>query len=239
MSAEDRQRARKMMQELAGGRDIQSMSQEERRALFQQMRARMGNSSGGRGGGGRGGQDSPGGGARGAPGGGGPEATPIPMVPPSPASGSPKQQFTAADRENARLPLPPKEGSDVEVLLRPGLLADAEVVIERIPDTLHVPVQAVFESGENNIVYIFDGGRIAPRRVETGRQTETRIAILDGLQEGETISLRPPLDQRKTSKKKKADRGKSAGPSFPGAGGASGAGPEGARAPDRSRRGPR
>ena len=239
MSAEDRQRARKMMQELSGGRDIQSMRQEERRALFQQMRARMGNSSGGRGGSGRGGQDSPSGGARGAPGGGGPEATPIPMVPPSPASGSPKQQFTAADRENARLPLPPKEGSDVEVLLRPGLLADAEVVIERIPDTLHVPVQAVFESGENNIVYIFDGGRLAPRRVETGRQTETRIAILDGLQEGETISLRPPLDQRKTSKKKKADRGKSAGPSFPGAGGGSGAGPEGARAPDRSRRGPR
>ena len=134
-------------------------------------------------------------------------------------------------------PFLPKEGSDVEVLLRPGLLADAEVVIERIPDTLHVPVQAVFESGENNIVYIFDGGRLAPRRVETGRQTETRIAILDGLQEGETISLRPPLDQRKTSKKKKADRGKSAGPSFPGAGGGPGAGSEGA--PDRSRRGPR
>ena len=65
MSSEDRQRARKMMQELAGGRDIQSMSQEERRALFQQMRARMGDSSGGRGGSGRGAQDGPGGGGRG------------------------------------------------------------------------------------------------------------------------------------------------------------------------------
>lgn len=237
MSQEDRQRARKMMQELAGGRDIQSMSQEERRALFQKMRARMGGNFGGRGGAGRGAQDSPGGGGQRAPGGGRPEAAPIPVVPPSSTSGSTKQQFTAADRENARLPLPPKEGSDVEVLLRPGLLADAEVVIERIPDTLHVPVQAIFESGENNIVYIFDGGRLAPRRVETGRQTETRIAILNGLEEGETISLRPPLDQRKTSKKKKTDREKSSGPSFPRARGGPGAGPEGA--PDRSLRRPR
>ena len=234
LSPEDRQRARKMMQELAGGRDIQSMNQEERRALFEKMRARMGGSFGGRGGAGRGAQDSPGGSRQGAPGGGSPEATPIPTVPALSTSRSAKQQFNATDRENARLPLPPQEGSDVEVLLRPGLLADAEVVIERIPNTLHVPVQAVFESGENNIVYIFDGGRLVPRRVETGRQTETRIVILGGLEEGETISLRPPLDQRKTSKKKKADREKSPGPSFPGAGGGPGAGPEGS--PDRSRR---
>ena len=236
MSPEDRQRARKMMQELAGGRDIQSMSQQERRALFEKMRARMGDSFGGRGGAGQGAQDSPGG-RQGAPGGGRPETTPIPAVPVLSTSRSAKQQFTAADRENARLPIPPKEGSDVEVLLRPGLLADAEVVIDRIPDTLHVPVQAIFESGENNIVYIFDGGRLLPRRVETGRQTETRIAILSGLEEGETISLRPPPDQRKSSKKKKADRKKSAGPSFPGAGGSPGAEAEGTA--DRARRRPR
>ena len=212
MSTEQRAQARKMMQKLSGGRDVQSMSQEERRALFQKMRAGMG--SGGQGGRAAGtGQGKRGG-------------TPIPTLPFLSASRPANQQFSAEQRANAQLPAPPKEGSDVEVLLRPGLLADAEVVIERIPDTLHIPVQAVFESGENNIVYLWNRGRLSPRRVETGRQTETRIAILSGLEEGETISLRPPLDQRKTTRKKKKKGGskKSGGPSLPGSGGAAGRG---------------
>jgi len=213
MSAEQRAEARKLMQKLSGGRDVQSMSQEERRALFQKMRAQMGSSGRSQG---RPGANS----AQGKRGG-----TPTPTLPGLSAPRPAKQQFSAEQRANAQLPAPPKEGSDVEVLLRPGLLADAEVVIERISDTLHIPVQAVFESGENNIVYLWDGGRLSPRRVETGRQTETRIAILSGLEEGETISLRPPLDQRKaTPKKKKGASKKSGGPALPGSGGGAGRG---------------
>ncbi len=46
---------------------------------------------------------------------------------------------------SARLPLPPEEDSQVQVLLRPGLLADVEIMVEKIPDALHVPAQAVFQ----------------------------------------------------------------------------------------------
>ncbi|HUG80296.1 MAG TPA: HlyD family efflux transporter periplasmic adaptor subunit [Bryobacterales bacterium] len=214
-SPEERERAQKMMQELAGGRDVESMSQEERRKLFQQMRSRMG--------GGRaapadktasGPQDGPG-----QPG------APIEM-PPLPVA-IPNSPFTAAQRLSAKLPEPPQQGSVVEVLLRPGLLADAEVVVERIPDTLHIPVQAVYPSGENNIVYVWDGNDLEVRRVEVGQRTETRVAVLSGLEEGETVSLQPPPDQRQTTKKKKS--GKKSGPSLPGgaAGGGEGGGPGG------------
>ena len=57
-SGGDRERFRKLMQERAGGRDIESLSQEERRKLFQQVRAQMGGggSAGSRRGGERGGQ---------------------------------------------------------------------------------------------------------------------------------------------------------------------------------------
>jgi len=216
MSPEQRQRAQQMMQQLAGGRDVQSLSQEERRALFQKMRAQMG-------GGGQGGQQGgEGQGPNGAGGAGGAGAAPIPTLPLLATSRPVNPQFSLADRENAKLPAPPAEGSDVEVLLRPGLLADAEVVVERIPDALHIPVQAVFESGENNIVYVWERGQLTPRRVETGRQTETRIAILSGLEEGETISLRPPVDERATPKKSKKASKKSGGASFPGGGGGGG-----------------
>jgi multidrug resistance efflux pump len=224
-SPEERERARKMMQELAGGRDLDSMSQEERRKIFQQMRARAGGGAA-RGGGDKQQGGQPGAGRKRSPGQPGAGAPPeIPSLSPLSRSNSP---FTAADREAARLPEPPQEGSVVEVLLRPGLLADAEIVVERIPDTLHIPVQAVYPSGENNIVYVWDGNDLEPRRVELGQRTETRIAVLSGLEEGETVSLQPPVDQRQTTKKKKS--AKKSGPSLPaGPGGEGGGGRSGGR----------
>jgi hypothetical protein len=54
------------------------------------------------------------------------------------------QQFTEDERKNAKLPPPPEQDSQVQALLRPGLLADVEIIVEKIPDALHVPAQAVF-----------------------------------------------------------------------------------------------
>ena len=222
---------RKMMQEMAGGRDIQSMSQEERRQLFQQVRARMGGGqgSGGQRGGGRpeGGSPqqggAPGGGRGGEQRGGGRGASPggVPDIASLSISRPGAKKFTLEEREKATLPSPPTQGSDVEVLLRPGLLADAQVVLERIPDALHIPLQGVFEEGGNSIVYIHDGGRLQPRRVELGRRTETRVEVLDGLVEGETLSLEPPVDQRERDRAKKKKAAGKSGPSFPGGGGGS------------------
>ncbi|MDA1311977.1 MAG: HlyD family efflux transporter periplasmic adaptor subunit [Acidobacteria bacterium] len=216
-SPEERERARKMMQELAGGRDIESMSQEERRKIFQQMRSRAGGSR-------QGGPEN----QAASAGQGGPRQPGAPVEMPALPGASPaSSEWTAADRLNARLPEPPQQGSVVEVLLRPGLLADAEIVIERIPDTLHIPLQAVYPSGENNIVYVWDGNDLEPRRVEVGQRTETRIAVLSGLEEGETVSLQPPLDQRQTTKKKKS--AKKSGPTLPGGGAGGGPGGGGGR----------
>ena len=53
--------------------------------------------------------------------------------------------YTDEDRKNAKLPLPPEQDSQVQVLLRPGLLADVEIQVEKLPDVIHVPAQAVFQ----------------------------------------------------------------------------------------------
>ena len=225
-SAQDRERMRKMMQEMSGGRDIQSMSQEERRQLFQQMRARMGGGGGQGGGRPAGGPSSGGrwqggstqGEAPGRPGRTGPDIASLSISRP----GAPK--FTAEERENAMLPSPPAQGSDVEVLLRPGLLADAEVTIETIPNALHIPRQGVVEEGGNSIVYVRERGRFRSRRVELGRRTETRVEVLGGLEEGEVVSLEPPAERRERdrAKKKKSPREAPLQPSFPGGGGSGG-----------------
>ena len=221
--------ARKKAEALLKGRGPQELSNEERQKFRQIMQAAF-QGGGGPGGGGRGGFGGPGGG--GAPAGGGGFGAAgggrgggfgggEPSGPTS--SGS---EFSAEQRKSAVLPRPPEEGSDVDILLRPGLLADAEVIVENIPDTLYIPFQAVFEDQAQPIVYVLEGGRLQARRVSLGKRSESQIAVTDGLQEGEMISLQAPGSAAGAAPK--AEK-KSSGPALPSGGGGGGGGFGGGR----------
>jgi hypothetical protein len=113
----------------------------------------------------------------------------------------------------------------MDVLLRPGLLVEAEIIVEKIPNTLYVPLQAVYEKGGRNVVYIRAGNRFDARPVKLGQRTESQVAVVEGVREGEAVALQdmetggPQKAPKKGSKDK--DKGKSGGgqPSMPGAGG--------------------
>ena len=227
--------SRKKAEDLLKGRSPQELSNEERQQFRQIMQAAGGGRQGGGGGPGGGfagpgggfggpgggfagpggGFGGPGGGfgaGGGAPGGGagGARGGRQPQTATAASSGS---EFSEVERAGAQLPEPPQQGSDVEVLLRPGLLADAEVTVENITDTLYIPYQAVFEEGAQNIVYVLESGRLRARRVQLGRRSESQVAVVDGLAEGDLVSLyRPdsaPASQTKTPES-------STGPAFPG-----------------------
>ena len=87
-----------------------------RRPWWRSRRWRAGGGGGNRGGGG----DAAGGGGRGGRGG---FANPLDMLRRN-SSGSP---FSEEERNNAKLPIPPEQDSQVQALLRPGLLADVEI----------------------------------------------------------------------------------------------------------------
>ena len=127
------------------------------------------------------------------------------------------------------------------MLLRPGLLADAEIIVDKIEDTLYVPFQGIFEVSGNPVVYVWDGDNLDTRRVELGKRSESQIAILSGLEEGELIALEPPDAEARRSRAKKKTASRGAQPSFPGAGGPPGAGGgrPGRRRPAGPRRGGR
>jgi hypothetical protein len=225
LSPEQREQMQKAMQQALGGRDISELSQEERRALFQKIRPQGAGGAGGAGGQGRGGGQAGPGGQRGGPtaeGAGSPAGGP--EIPSLSLSRPGAQGFTAEDRAQAQLPAPPEEGSDVDILLRPGLLANAEIIVERIPDTLYVPFQGIFEVGAGHVVYVKTGNTFEPRKVEVGPRSESQIVITSGLEEGEQIALAPPFDDGRTEKKKTAQP---AQPSFPGGGGGEAAPPAG------------
>ena len=103
-----------------------------------------------------------------------------------------------ADRENAKLPPPPEEDSQLDVLLRPGMLADVEITVEKIPDAISVPNQAVFEKAGRTIVYVENTAthRFDERVVKLAKRSESVMVIADGLQPGETIALGDPTAQK-------------------------------------------
>ncbi len=214
--------SRKKAEALLKGRSPQELSDEERQQFRQIMQTALGGRAGGagRGAGGPGGAP---GGFGGAPGGfggaggfgaGSGGRAGLGGAPAGPSSG-PTSEFSDAERAAATLPLPPQQGSDVEVLLRPGLLADAEVIVERIPDTLYIPYQAVFQEGAQDVVYVLENNRLQARRVSLGRRSESQVAVREGLGEGELVSLTPPNAASASRSKTPAE---STGPSFPGTG---------------------
>jgi hypothetical protein len=113
--------------------------------------------------------------------------------------------FSQQQRENAKLPSPPDVGSDIDILLRPGLLADAEVIVESLEDVLYIPYQAVFDTTQGPVVYVWNGRSLEPRPVELGKRSESQVVIVSGLEEGDQISLQspdgPPAQRKKAETK--------------------------------------
>ena len=127
-------------------------------------------------------------------------------------------QFTEEERNNAKLPLPPKEDSQVQVLLRPGLLADVEIQVEKIPNALHVPAQAVFQKNGKPTVFIQQKNkRFEPREVQLVKQSESMMVLASGVQAGDIVALSDPTAD-KSGKKEKSEK-KSTGSPMGGMGG--------------------
>jgi hypothetical protein len=192
MSDADRQ---KMLQAM------QNASPEERQRLMQQSGGGRGPSDQG-GGQGRGtGAGQPGGGSQGAGGGRGGRETIQELMSHS------SNPFSDEDRANAKLPLPPEKDSQVQVLLRPGLLADVEIVVEKIPDALHIPTQAVFTKNDRPTVFVQQAktGKFLPREVQLFKQSESMMVLSGGVQPGEVVALADPTAD-KNAKKDKSDK---------------------------------
>jgi HlyD family secretion protein len=122
-----------------------------------------------------------------------------------------KSKFSEADLANAKLPPPPEESTQLDVLLRPGLLADVQIIIEKIPSALHVPVQAVFEKEGKPIVYVQKGSNFEARRVEIAKRSESTMVLASGVKPDEVVALADPFS-RKGSKREEPKKGGSGNP---------------------------
>ncbi len=245
LSEEDQKKIREAMEKELGGRSMRDLSPEDRQKLFAKIQEKVklpaltrppGSAPGQTGAPAESGRT----GAQGAPspGGtppaGGARTTTLAVAGPGGAGGSggPPQlpmgfgfaaspQLTDKDLEAAKLPAPPEEDSQLDVLLRPGLLADVEIIVEKIPSAIHIPAQAVFEKDGKPVVYVKKEETFEPRFITPLKRSESTMVISAGLKPGETIALADPTARRGEKRKEEKPAG-GGGPSIPAGGGARG-----------------
>ena len=75
-----------------------------------------------------------------------------------------------------------------------GMTTRVEIVAEVIPDTLTVPLEAVYNEDGTPVVYVKKGdenGGTERRPVKPGKSNDHQVEILEGLAEGELVDLTP------------------------------------------------
>jgi hypothetical protein len=83
------------------------------------------------------------------------------------------------------------EGDDPS--LRSGMSCKADIIVEQYQDVVYIPVFAVLRVGGKHTVFVVKDGKLEERTVVIGMDNNRMVKISSGLNEGEVVSLTPPL----------------------------------------------
>jgi HlyD family secretion protein len=81
-----------------------------------------------------------------------------------------------------------------DAALRTGMNCTATIVAAHYDEATYVPIQAVVRRGNQPTVYVRGGVGFEPRPVELGLDNNRLVRIVEGLDDGEVVSLSPPLE---------------------------------------------
>jgi|GEM_PF-167354 len=81
-----------------------------------------------------------------------------------------------------------------DALLKPGMTVSSTILINEVPDTLYIPIDAVFSSGDETFVYR-QSGSFKKTLVELGIRNDNYVLLTGGLEEGDQVSLVDPTKQ--------------------------------------------
>jgi len=77
---------------------------------------------------------------------------------------------------------------NAQLLLKPELFTEVTIYAGKQEDAVVIPSEAVIRSGAKNQVFVVRGaGKFEPRLITTGLSSNSEIAVLDGLKEGEEV----------------------------------------------------
>ncbi len=76
--------------------------------------------------------------------------------------------------------------------LRPGMSATARIAVQRIPDSILIPVEALFEKDGRTVAYVMTDGRFDERILELSGRSEGQSLVIRGVKPGERVALKDP-----------------------------------------------
>ncbi|HCF94678.1 MAG: HlyD family efflux transporter periplasmic adaptor subunit [Verrucomicrobiota bacterium] len=74
-------------------------------------------------------------------------------------------------------------------ILKPGMSARAEILIDSLPDALYVPIEAIHERGGKHYCYVLERGKPVQRQVQIGVSNDDDVVVIAGLEEGQEVCL--------------------------------------------------
>ena len=101
-----------------------------------------------------------------------------------------QQQWWAGDGGGSKFDVEIEtDGADARI--RPGMKCKVEILIEEVKGVVFVPIDAIFEKDGKTLCYVVSSPPVA-REVKPGRANQDVIEILEGLKEGERVTLFDP-----------------------------------------------
>ena len=94
---------------------------------------------------------------------------------------------------------PPARNFTLEIILdqtdsrfKPGISGEVTVVVDRVPNAISVPAQALFQKSGQTVAYVWKGTQFEEREIEVGRRNADKIMIAKGIDPGDQVALKDP-----------------------------------------------
>jgi HlyD family secretion protein len=75
---------------------------------------------------------------------------------------------------------------------KPGISGQVTVIVDRVPDAITIPAQAMFQKSGQNVAYVWRGTQFEERAIDIGRRSGDKIMVAKGINAGEQVALRDP-----------------------------------------------
>jgi HlyD family secretion protein len=75
---------------------------------------------------------------------------------------------------------------------KPGISGDVNVLVEKVPNAIIIPAQAMFQKSGRNVVYVWRSGEFEETPIQVGRKSGDKILVAKGVGPGDKLALRDP-----------------------------------------------
>jgi HlyD family secretion protein len=75
---------------------------------------------------------------------------------------------------------------------KPGITGQVTVIVDRVPNAITIPAQAVFQKSGQNVAYVWRGTQFEERAIDVGKRSGDKIMVAKGVSPGEQVALKDP-----------------------------------------------